>query len=561
MREDDDIQRALPGFEPPPPPAPRPPPPIIEAPTPEQRAIIEYVRSGDRHVIVEALAGAGKTSTILQSLVTSTAARVLLTSFGNAIVATLEERLPKAPPGRTWQAKTLHRAGLGVLRSYGWEPDPDDDLHGIHSDASEKLVNDMATSIEEIVTEENNNSLPLWFDLPFVLAEKVTRAVISDDIRRAASELLKHWKLTCLPHSDVSSVQEEDSVDALDNIKEEEEPLARTIAHFAYVMGARLDRTKIDFEDMIWLPLVLDLMPKWPYDLIFVDEAQDLNRPQFALTLRLMKPDARLIVVGDLYQSMYGWRGAVGDEVWKTLRAMGARTMPLTVSFRCPRVVVEMANQLVPDLRARDGAPLGKIHACSFTKMIDGLPNTTIQSFVLSRNNAVLFETAIQLWRRGALFNFSKGEELAKGLHALVDHLMPKGAPQDLNSFLVSLDTWHEQAVEKAKEKKALSKIDRLDQKRLTLLALLKCTEPRGLHALLRRLTSSRDAVVKLATVHGTKGLEADRVYLLRQTFARYSDRSPDQDAIPQEELNIEYVAITRSKSELVWVDLPKEEA
>ena len=553
MREDD-TQRTLPGFEPPPPPAPRPPPPIIEAPTPEQSAIIEYVRSGDRHVIVEALAGAGKTSTILQSLVTSSAQRVLLTSFGNAIVATLAARMPKPSRGHIWQAKTLHTAGLGILRSYGWEPESDDEARGIHADASERLVNDVATSIEEVVSDERRVKQPLWFDLPF--NEKGDKAVVSEEIRRAARDLLHHWKDTCLPGDDFDEAEE--GVEALDNLKEEEEVVARTIAHFAYAMGTRLDRTEIDFHDMIWLPLVLDLPPKWPYDLVLVDEAQDLNRPQFELAKRLTKPDGRLVVVGDLHQGMYGWRGAVGEEVWAQMRDMGAVTMHLTVSFRCPRVVVALANELVPALRACDGAPIGKILACSFARMIEGLPTTTIDSFVLSRNNAALFETAIQLWRRGALFSFSKGHDLARGLHALIDHLILK----DVASFLDSLKSWHERAIAKAKEKSALSKIDRINQRRDTLLALLKCTEPRDLHARLEQLTASRDnAVVKLATVHGTKGLEADRVYLLRQTFARHDDRSDDEESIPQEELNIEYVAITRAKRELVWVDLPKEEA
>ena len=321
-----------------------------------------------------------------------------------------------------WDAKTLHTAGLGVLRSYGWEPHPDDSVlksygwkshpsdkeDGVQDNASEKLVNDVATSIEEIVDEDKRRGRPLWFDLPFVV--EGDKALISEEIRRAARDLLKHWKVACLP-DEVDDEKEEADIDAFDALSEEDAIIARTIAHFAYVMGARIDRLKIDFEDMIWLPLILGLMPKWPYDLVFVDEAQDLSSPQFELARRLMKPDGRLVVVGDLHQSMYGWRGAIGDEVWAAMRDMGAATMPLTVSFRCPRVVVELANRLVPDLRARDDAPIGKIHTCSFAQMIEGLPTTTIDLFVLSRNNAVLFETAIQLWRRDALFSFSKGEE------------------------------------------------------------------------------------------------------------------------------------------------------
>lgn len=550
MRERPPSQEMLPGFAPPAAVSSRVP--IIASPTAEQQAIVEYIRSGSEHVLVEALAGAGKTSTILESLLGTTAERVLLTSFGRSIVATLRARMPKAPRGSVWEAKTLHTAGKGILRSYGWEPDKEDDKEGVHEETSENHVNDVADAIEQVVAREDRHGRPRWFNLPFVKEKGAFE--ISVEIRRAACDLLHHWKDTCLPQEEGDLLDVEEQLESFDDIQETEEDLAWTIAHVAYLMGARIDRPKIDFHDMIWLPLVLDLMPKWPYDVVFVDEAQDLSRPQFVLVKRLLRPGGRLVVVGDLHQSMYGWRGAVGAEVWEEMIAMGAVTLRLTVSFRCARAIVEEANEIVPDLRACEGASVGKIYTCTFARMIEGLPTTSIDSFVLSRNNAQLFETAIQLWSRNAVFSFNKGKELARGLHALIDHL-------DLateETFRKSLAAWHESAIAKAKEKAALSKIRRLDQRRDTLLALLKCTEPRGLHALLQRLTMSREASIRLATVHGTKGLEADRVYLLRQTFARH-DR-PDDEEISEEELNIEYVAITRARRELVWVDLSASE-
>ena len=54
-------------------------------------------------------------------------------------------------------------------------------------------------------------------------------------------------------------------------------------------------RGKIDFDDMIFLPVINDL-PMWQYDLLLVDEAQDLCRCQQELALRAGK---RLIFCGD----------------------------------------------------------------------------------------------------------------------------------------------------------------------------------------------------------------------------------------------------------------------
>jgi superfamily I DNA/RNA helicase len=90
------------------------------------------------------------------------------------------------------------------------------------------------------------------------------------------------------------------------------------------------------------------------------------------------------------------------------------------------------------------------------------------------------------------------------------------------------------------------------------LLALLEYAKPADLGRVLDDLVESKGSLVTLSTVHGVKGFEADRVYLLQQTFARH--RAEDDEPIAEEELNLEYVAITRAKRALIWVDLEELE-
>ena len=532
-------------------------PSIIKNPTPEQTAIIDAVRSGSGHILVEALAGTGKTSTILASLVAAPVKHVLLTSFAKGIVNTLNDRKPKEPRGSKWRASTLHRLGLGVLRSYGWKPDAKDAKEGIHKDTTEKLVSDMAKSIEEIINEDKRCGRTGWLEL--TATETATAAalygqasVISDAVKKAAEGLVEHWKGACLDQDARGDVDLQ--IEAFDALSDQDAKIAETIATFAYAMGARLDRDKISYSDMIWLPLILGHKPKWKYDLVLVDEAQDLSRPQFEFAQQFLASDGRLVIVGDLKQSIYGWRGAVGREVWDAMRGMNARVMSLTTTFRCATSIVAVANELVPELRASKDAVPGRVLKCTERQLIAALPTIEVDTFVLSRSNAALFSIALQLWRVDAHFTFNKGKELARGLWALLNKLDTR----DEERFRKSLDEWHALARAKAQEVSSTSKLDRVDQARDTLLALLTCKPPRELGALIERLSAERDAPVKLSTVHGTKGLEAERVFLVKETFARYQKRRiADGQLAPiaQEELNLEYVAITRAKHDLIWVD------
>ncbi|MDR0621308.1 MAG: AAA family ATPase [Deltaproteobacteria bacterium] len=83
------------------------------------------------------------------------------------------------------------------------------------------------------------------------------------------------------------------------------------------------------------------------YDRILVDEAQDLNDCMISLVTGAR---AKQIFVGDPYQQIYGFNGAVNALSKKYLR--GSAVYYLTQSFRCPNSVAELANKYLTLLDA-----------------------------------------------------------------------------------------------------------------------------------------------------------------------------------------------------------------
>ena len=71
----------------------------------------------------------------------------------------------------------------------------------------------------------------------------------------------------------------------------------------------RIANAVIDFDDMIWLPVALNLPIPMTFDFLIVDEYQDSNITQQELALRFC-PSGRMVIVGDRYQSIYQFRGA-----------------------------------------------------------------------------------------------------------------------------------------------------------------------------------------------------------------------------------------------------------
>lgn len=305
----------------------------------------------------------------------------------------------------------------------------------------------------------------------------------------------------------------------------------------------------ISHDDMLWLPLIQNHARPW-FSLIVVDEAQDLNRAQIELIKRSLKREGRVAFVGDDRQAIYRFRGAESDALDILKKEFNCREFNLTITRRCGKKIVEMAQKMVPDYKAAPEAPEGEIIDLAGPKVLD---NAKIGDFIVSRKNAPLMAICLGLIKRGIPAKV-EGRDVAGSLKSLI--LRQKGI-KTAEALVNKLERWADRQVAKiiARDPENDSAIQAIRDDYETVKALAEGCKTIDeviikIDQMFIEIEGSSDStIVVCSSVHKAKGLEANRVFVLVDTL--YS-KSPTADA--QEEENIAYVAYTRAKNTLFMV-------
>ena len=481
----------------------------------EQRRIFSWFESGKGNLLVRARAGTGKTTTIKKAFDFAAEERMLYAVFNKKNQREAREKIgdPRV------DVKNLHSVGYACIQQVwpGSQPDDSVERSRVEDICGPSIPNEVAGAIERLVGFAKNTTIDTTKqDLLDIADDRMI------DAQSFEHESLGGWTVDKLAEAALAVL----------DLSKSRDPLKR-----------------ISFNDMVWLPVAC----KWvrPYfDLVVVDEAQDMSLPQLTMAKMAVKTSGRVCVVGDDRQAIYGFRGAAQDGLDMMKRSLQAGELGLTTTYRCPKMVVAIAQEIVQDYKAADTAPDGLVDSICETILS---AKVKIGDVILSRSNAAMMPLCLSLLRKNIPARI-EGKDIGKDLLATVRSFKAKSVPD----FLRKVEKWAERQRKRAEGRKnADDKIVQISDKEMTLVAIAEgLASVAEIEARISALFSDADSGVRpsvvFSSVHKAKGLEWDHVFLLSWTF-RKALRGANPTRIT-EESNIWYVAVTRSKNHLTMI-------
>lgn len=475
-------------------------------PTAEQQAIVLAATDTTDNLLVSALAGAAKTSTLILIAEALPDKDILTLAFNKKVQLEMQARLPP-----NCKAMTLNGLGHSVWRNAtGRNP-------AINKDKGYEILDELMRQLPASSRSSVHDGLGMGELLRLVAFGKSCGFVPTGHFEQS-KRLLNTEEFFAHIDQKLSDVEMDLVIEATcESIRQA-------------LKGA------LDFDDQILMPTVFHgAFPRYP--LVLVDEAQDLSALNHA-TLRKLVGTRRLIAVGDQRQAIYGFRGAHEDSMRKLGQDFAMREMTLSTSFRCPSAIVDHARWRAPHMNAfKQG---GAVHEPGVWSSAS-IPEN---AFILCRNNAPLFRCALRLLRAGRHVELSNGD-VAKQLLKVMQKFGDKKTLQA--EVFAAIASWTEK--EKAKVKSRAHGL--VDDKAECLRLFAEQGDTLGdALAYINHLINS-SGTVKLYTGHKSKGLEAEHVFIL------------DEDLIgtEQQEPNLRYVMQTRSSNTLTYIYTDEYEA
>lgn len=490
-----------------------------------QKDIFDFVKNGQGNAVVEASAGAGKSTTLIKCLdFIDEDKTILMSAFNTDIVSVLKRKTKDFP---NVNCATLHSIGRTMIqRNY-----PKDELT-LDELKYKSYLNTNIKSLSSIDT--------------YSLSKK--------DFGRYMKNIETFVNFgrayLCQTVKDLDIIEDRYGIDTVADEKE----VALDVMEYG-----KTDLSKIDFTDMIWLPNVLFCKPiGMKYDWIMLDEVQDLSVCQREIILKCRKINTRMILVGDKKQCIFSFSSADPQSFEKLKDIPNTITLPLSISYRCAENIVNFAKKLVPSIEPNDDGRHGEI---KYNTQIDDIQDGDM---VLCRNNAPLMQVYVDLIKQGKKC-FIRGKDIGLNMKNAVKTTGMDALNVKLDKDGVFVRLYDElfDAINDIMGKYNVTYADAVE----TSFVARKLDIIKALETLSNNINTSKELIdkisdifsdkkkggISLSTIHKAKGLEANNVYIVCNSLMPSEMAKKDWEI--EQEYNLMYVAYTRAKNILGFVD------
>lgn len=494
-------------------------------PSKYQKDIFDFMVHGVGNAVVKAVAGSGKTTTATNAIkLIPEKLRCLFIAFNRDIVGELSSKLKDA---NNVDVRTVHSLGLLMIRR---------NFQGIKNIEIDEFK-------YRTFIKKNIGSLT---DLDSKTFNKREYEQYIDNV----CELVNLGRLNlCQCEKEFLEVAGRHDLTLLDDECE-------TVLKVMKWGSEHIDT--IDYTDMIWLPYELSLKPiGLQYDWIFIDECQDLNNAQRELFLRCFKRGTRFVAIGDDSQAIYSFCGASPESFKKLQNLPNTTTLPLSVSYRCSKNVINFAKNIVPEIEAKEDAVDGEVVFNAHIKDIQK------GDMVLCRNKMPLIKLYMRFLRMG-IKSFIRGQDIGLNLLKMVNATDKRELNVDLKKDGVFVRLY--ERLFEARNKLMIKRGLDIQDASTSDVVMSMYDSIKALEILSENIKTADELILRinnvfmedadsicLSTIHKAKGLEAKNVFILCKSLM--PSKMAKQDWELEQERNLEYVAYTRAKEKLAFVN------
>lgn len=524
-------------------------------PTAEQEKILEYIKDSEiTKLKISAFAGAGKTATLKLIAQASSDQRGMYLAFNKAIADEAKQKMPHNVDSRTFHSlawknvskKITEKTKKGfklTATTFADSPICIDTTKSVLGRIPKEMLDNLREIAELKGKDPNSIETEQIIDIDPSKQFRILSLAINNFLRSTDTEPTEKHLTTAIYNAIEADLDNNDT-----------QMIAEWLLPSLQALwdDYRSENGKFQIPHDVYLKLYALKKPHIDTDFILFDEAQDAD----ALMLDILSNQtAKLIFVGDRYQQIYDWRGAVN-----ALDKFQAPEAYLTQSFRFGSEIAQNANKILKILNCP--------HDLKGVSPIDGeiayysdnnIP-ANIQAIICRTNVSVVNETLAyhDKYPQKRLYMDMTGDkaQLIDLIDAMHDLAKGNNTAKRRNNVIISCFSNYQELAEYAK----------LMPGDLSVTPIYKMYEKHGYTKIRNAIDSftsnKNNHDVIILTAHKSKGLEFDNVMYSEDFVGFYAKPNKHEDVVypyfpfkDASSARVAYVAYTRAKKKLYKYD------